>query len=157
MHRAHILLEEDTAHDVPADSLKIEEEKKLWHAPSTVEALRNILVRGFDRSMSTTSAWGKGVHFTSHFLQAERSASLFSAIDGGVVKVVVLATVCVGDVCVGSEDMYPPPLKPGSTRAYNSTVDSMEKPTVCVTYADAQARPMYVCTFLSPREDVVHV
>jgi poly [ADP-ribose] polymerase 10/14/15 len=126
-------------------------ESSLWHGPSSLEALRGILLRGFDRFLSKTSSWGKGVYFTPCLEKAESySASVYSALDGGVVKVVLLAKVCVGDSCVGSRDLYPPPLKPGTTHHYDSTVNRLEDPSIYVTYKDDQALPMYVCTFLSP-------
>jgi hypothetical protein len=153
-HRAHVT--EALARESKSNN-KIgtgEIEKYLWHGPSTLEALRGILVRGFDRFMSKTCMWGKGVYFTPDVWHAERySASVFSAVDDVPVKVVLLAKVCVGEACVGSKDLYPPPLKPKSTRHFDSTVNRLEDPTIFVTYTDGQAYPMYVCTFVPPKEE----
>ena len=153
-HRAHVA--ESLAREGKKSKTGVGKdlEKHLWHGPSTVEALRGILVRGFDRFMSKTSAWGRGVYFTKDVWYAEDyAASPFSAIDDASVKVVLLENVCVGEACVGSRNLYPPPLKPKSTRHFDSTVNRLEDPSIWVTYNDGQAYPMYVCTFVPPKEE----
>lgn len=123
----------------------------LWHGTKNVASLLDICADGFDRALAATCLYGKGCYFASSASFANRYAGdvVHAGSDGRKVRALILAAVLCGDCVKGSNNLYPPPLKPGSATGerYENTVDSVDKPSIWVTYRDNQAIPCYIVVF----------
>ena len=73
---------------------------------------------------------------------------MYAKIGGDKKQHIFLSRVYVGKYAIGKKNMRVPPYIEGmQQRRYHSTVDNFTKPTIFVTYHDAQAYPGYLITF----------
>ena len=124
----------------------------LWHG-SNVEVMDKILQQGFNRSFCGKNAtmYGKGVYFAR---DASYSAyPTYAVPDNKGYQYMMACRVVVGEYCRGVQDAVTPDIRDHKTQSlYDSTVgllsnDTMDNPSIYVTYHDAQAYPEYLITF----------
>lgn len=125
--------------------------KLLWHGTRSVSDLLSICSDGFDRTHATTCRFGRGCYFATTALYSNTYACSVKVPGAHKrnLKAVLLACVLVGEKVQGSNDMYPPPVKPHSRygERYENTCDNVDKPGMYVTYTDGQALPIYVLVY----------
>jgi serine/threonine protein kinase len=113
-------------------------ERRLYHG--TDEAtVPKIVSKAFNRSYCGKNAtfYGEGVYFAR---DAEYSArDTYSAPNVRGEKHVFLCRVLVGAYTLGNGLMRVPPARADRNGAYDSTVDSVDAPSIFVVYHDAQA------------------
>lgn len=115
---------------------KIGNEQQLFHGTSE-NAVNAIAGGGFDPSYNTVSAYGKGTYFAR---DASYSYNYMKTQKNGI-SYMFLCDVLVGRSCLGSNGAVI------NTEKYDSSVNSLEKPTIFVTpYADG-AYPKYIIAF----------
>lgn len=122
-------------------------EKELFHG-TCVDTVPKIIQQGFNRSFCGKNAtmFGKGVYFARD--AAYSSSSKFSVPDGAGAQRMFLCRVVVGEYCMGVKDALAPDVRDASRHVlYDSTVDNITDPSICVTYHDAQAYPEYLVHF----------
>jgi len=124
----------------------------LWHG-TNVEVMDKIMQQGFNRSFCGKNAtmYGKGVYFAR---DAEYSAyPTYAVPDINKVQYMMACRVIVGEYCPGIRNALTPEIRDSSTQTlYDTTVgllsnDTMENPSIYVTYHDAQAYPEYLIKF----------
>jgi len=96
---------------------------------------------------SIATLYGKGVYFAC---DASFSASdQYSPRDENNYKHVFLNRVLTGQYTAGCPYyITPPPKSPNSHDLFDSVVDNIRNPTIFVIFADAQAYPDYLITFI---------
>eukprot|EP00292_Cryptomonas_paramecium_P013008 CAMPEP_0113718914 /NCGR_PEP_ID=MMETSP0038_2-20120614/35485_1 /TAXON_ID=2898 /ORGANISM="Cryptomonas paramecium" /LENGTH=220 /DNA_ID=CAMNT_0000647151 /DNA_START=10 /DNA_END=669 /DNA_ORIENTATION=+ /assembly_acc=CAM_ASM_000170 len=122
-------------------------EQILFHGTDS-DSVNKILHFGFDRSFTTTHAYGKGVYFARNSSYSCSDSYSKPASDG--TKTMIIVKVLVGDFCIGKQtDRAPTAIRPGGEVGdmCDSTVNDMANPTIFVTYRDNQTYPEYVITF----------
>lgn len=123
----------------------------LWHGSRSIPGLLGICSDGFDRCHAQTCLYGKGCYFASNAAYSERYACSVKVpgLPQRNFRAMLLAAVLVGETVKGSTDMYPPPVKPHSRSGerYENACDSMDKPSIFVTFKDGQALPAYVMVY----------
>ena len=123
-------------------------EKWMFHGTdaATVKKLSTGSNQCFDRSFTTTHAFGKGVYFAR---DAAYSASpSYSKLGPGGQQQMFCARVVVGVPTAGRSSMTSPPERDGpSCTRYDSTVDNVANPSIVVVYNDAAAYPEFIITF----------
>ena len=136
-------------------------ERMLFHG-TREDNIDSIVQNNFNRDYAGANAtrYGKGCYFAAH---SEYSADKrqdkrekYSPENAKKEKFMFLCRVMVGDFCVGRENAKgPDKVDPDNSysRLYDTTVDNKDKPTIFVTYNDAQVYPEYIITFkdLRPR------
>lgn len=97
--------------------------------------------------------YGKGVYFAR---DASYSAHpIYAVPDKKGHQYMMACRVVVGEYCMGRQDALTPDVRDHKSHSlYDSTVglkgnDTMTRPTIFVTYHDAQAYPEYLITFKS--------
>jgi len=123
----------------------------LWHGTSCIDKVFDICRDGFDRFHAKVCVYGKGCYFAVKAKTSDNYGCSCTADDSsaGSFRAIVLAGVLCGEAVEGSQNMYPPPLKPHSRTGerYENTVDSLSRPNIVVTYKDHQAVPAYVVIY----------
>ena len=96
---------------------------------------------------SVATLYGKGVYFAR---DASFSANdQYSSRDQYGYKYVFLNRVLTGQYTAGNPSyITPPPKSPGGHDLYDSVVDNIYNPSIFVIFADAQAYPDYLITFI---------
>lgn len=125
--------------------------EKKWLFHGTDEAtVPKILNMGYNRAFAGKNAhkFGKGVYFakdaaySNNYAQPNAQGRCY----------LFLNRVAVGEYAQGEEHMLAPPPRPGTDHLLcDSTVNNMRKPTIFVTYHDAQAYPEYLVTYVHTR------
>ncbi|KAG7364268.1 taurine ABC transporter periplasmic ligand binding protein [Nitzschia inconspicua] len=161
--RQTICYRETCLHDSSKTTAEVEARQKralrrferrwLWHGTNR-EVLDKILAQGFNRSFAGKNAtmYGKGVYFAR---DASYSAyERYSTPDNQGTQYMLACRVVVGEYCLGKKDALTPDVRPGSDNMlFDSTVglpmkgDTMARPSIFVTYHDAQAYPEYIIKF----------
>jgi len=129
------------------------EVKWLWHGTKDVRGVLTICNEGFDRALAAMCAFGKGCYFATNCSLANSYAcsAHLCGVPERQFRILLLVAVLCGDAVQGSQNLYPPPLKPNSLdERFENAVDNVEKPSMWVTFKDSQAVPCYV-VFASPR------
>lgn len=126
-------------------------EELLWHGCSRLEDLEPLLTSTFRPYYSqrdkSINAYGRGCYFAmSSSLADQYACEAWSVEDGCPVRVLILAHVVVGDATLGSQGAMPP-LKPNSSKPFDSFVDDEACPKLCVTTMDGQALQLYVVLY----------
>merc|ERR1719401_456162 len=87
----------------------------LWHGTRAARNLVDICNDGFDRARAQTCVYGKGCYFATSAAYSDRYACSVS-VPGETrpLRAMILAAVLVGECVQGTNNMYPPPLKPHS-------------------------------------------
>jgi len=113
------------------------------------DIVSKIVEQGFNRSFTGSTSgralYGKGVYFAqdaSYSMSPEYSPPV-----GGKQRI-FMCRVLVGEFCKGRPDALTPDARQGD-ELYDSTVDTLDKPSIFVTYHDAQAYPDYFIEFTS--------
>jgi len=123
------------------------ERRWLWHG-TNADSIEKIVQQGFNRSFCGKNAtfYGKGVYFAR---DASYSAGdTYSPRDARGNKYVLACRVVVGEFCRGKADARTPDLRDATKNIlYDSTVDNPGKPSLYVTYHDAQCYPDYTIVF----------
>ena len=110
------------------------------------DVVPKIVEQGFNRSFCGRNAtvWGKGVYFAR---DASYSASpQYSTPDAHGHQHIFACRVVVGEYCLGKCDARTPDERSGHT-LYDSTVNDLRRPSIFVTYHDAQAYPEFLIKF----------
>lgn len=149
--RARLSCEDDFVDGVSHEGqLKVQ---LMWHGTRSISGLLGICSDGFDRAHATTCMYGKGCYFASSTAYSDRYACSVKvpSMPRSNLRAMLLAAVLVGETTKGSQNMYPPPVKPHSRNGerYENTCDSELNPTVLVTFKDGQALPCYVMVYES--------
>jgi len=123
--------------------------ERIWLFHGTkADVVSKIVQQGFNRSFCGRNAtmYGKGVYFARDArLSSSRS---YSEPDASGVQRMFLCRVIVGEYCKGIKDALSPEARDSSgLHLYDSTVDSVQDPSIFVTYHDAQAYPDYLVYF----------
>lgn len=109
-----------------------------------------IVQQGFNRSFCGKNAtmYGKGVYFAK---DSKYSASeKYSRPNEAGEQFMLLVRCVVGEYCLGRKDALTPDIRDEETlQLYDSTVNSLQDPSIFVTYHDAQAYPEYLVCFKS--------
>lgn len=130
-----------------ADTAARFERMYLFHG-CRADVVPKIAQQGFNRSFCGLNAtyYGKGVYFAR---DASYSINpIYSTPDDDGVQRMFLCRVMVGEYCRGVKDALTPDMRdPANHLLYDSTVDSVQSPSLFVTYHDAQAYPEYVIEF----------
>jgi len=123
----------------------------LWHGTRSISGLLDICSDGFDRAHAQTCMYGKGCYFASSATYSDRYACSVKipGFPQRNLRAMLLGAVLVGETVKGSQNMYPPPVKPHSRNGerYENACDNVEKPAVFVTFKDGQALPIYVMVY----------
>jgi hypothetical protein len=122
------------------------ERRWLWHG-TNAEVMNKIMQQGFNRSFcgKNATAYGKGVYFARD--AAYSAYPTYSVPDKEQNKYMMACRVVVGEYCLGKMDALTPDIRDATTQSlYDTTVgclrdDTMVKPSIYVTYHDAQAYP----------------
>mmetsp|Transcript_94747 Transcript_94747/g.141948 ORF Transcript_94747/g.141948 Transcript_94747/m.141948 type:complete len:998 (-) Transcript_94747:204-3197(-) len=124
----------------------------LWHG-TNAEVMEKILQQGFNRSFcgKNATAYGKGVYFAR---DASYSAyPIYAVPDTKGHQYMMACRVTVGEYCKGRDGAPTPDIRDHKSHSlYDSTVgllgnDTMSRPSIFVTYHDAQAYPEYLIAF----------
>ncbi len=123
-------------------------EKRLFHGTDkdTIPKINRTL---FNRSFcgKNGTVYGMGVYFARDASYSIQDS--YSRPDNQGNKYMYLARVVVGDFCEGKVTMtVPPPVPRTSNLLYDSTVDTLNQPSIYVIHHDAQAYPEYLITIL---------
>jgi hypothetical protein len=126
--------------------------RMLWHGTRKVSNLLDICSDGFDRAHAQTCVWGKGCYFATSAQYSDKyacSVKIPCEEPHKKFRAMILAAVLIGETTVGSNNMYPPPVKPHSESGerYENTCDNSSSPTIFVTYKDGQALPAYLVIY----------
>lgn len=123
------------------------ERRWLFHGTKT-DRVPKIIQNGFNRSFNECSHYGRGCYFARHAIQAcNKRYSCPEPITGN--RYIFLCRVAVGYYCKGhhSKALIPPTKRHDPSETFDTTVDTIENPSVFVTYHDAQAYPEYFISF----------
>ncbi|KAL3907684.1 MAG: hypothetical protein SGARI_003415 [Bacillariaceae sp.] len=126
----------------------------LWHG-SNAEVVDKILQQGFNRSFCGKNAtvYGKGVYFARDARYAQVVCTNCCIPDSKGIQYIMACRVVVGEYCRGTKDALTPDVRDARNNIlYDSTVglgrgDTMDSPSIYVTYHDAQAYPEYLISF----------
>merc|ERR1712226_482762 len=118
-----------------------------------VEVMDKIMQQGFNRSFCGKNAtvYGKGVYFARD--AAYSAYPTYSVPDSKGNQFIMACRVIVGEYCPGTSNALTPDVRDTFTQTlYDSTVgllrnDTMDNPSIYVTYHDAQAYPEYLIKF----------
>lgn len=123
------------------------ERRWLWHGTNE-DTVDKIIQQGFNRSFcgKNATAYGKGVYFAR---DASYSAcDTYSPTDASGHKYILACSVVVGEFCRGKTNARTPDLRDAAKNIlYDSTVDNPSRPSLYVTYHDAQCYPEYLIVF----------
>ena len=114
-----------------------------------------IISMGFNRSFCGKHAnfFGKGVYFARD--ASYSTYPLYCAPDAKDIQTVFLVRVVVGEYCKGYKHAVTPDVRNAAkNQLYDSTVDSVNAPSIFVTYHDAQAYPEYCIKFTQKKSSV---
>ena len=89
--------------------------------------------------------FGKGVYFAKNFSYSATDG--FSRPDIYGVKRVFQCGVLHGYYTLGRKDLIEPPLRQGRDVRYDSVVDNIQSPNICVIFKDEQSCPQYLILF----------
>jgi hypothetical protein len=94
---------------------------------------------GFDRSYNGKNAvsLGRGVYFARDAMYS--SNPKYSVPDADGVQRMLLCRVAVGRFCKGTAGCHRPHLPGSTTECFDTTVDSVDDPSMFVTFKDHQA------------------
>jgi len=123
------------------------ERRWLWHGTNE-DSVEKIIQQGFNRSFCGKNAtvYGKGVYFARD--ASYSAADLYSPKDAKGNKYILACSVVVGEFCTGKRDARTPDLRNATKNIlYDSTVDNETRPSLYVTYHDAQCYPDYMIVF----------
>jgi hypothetical protein len=122
------------------------ERKWLFHGTSE-QTIPLIIQQGFNRAFAGKNAvaYGKGVYFARD--ASYSSHPTYSRPDKKGVQRMFMCRVVVGDWCKGNNGALTPDTKPKSLELFDTTVDTVHKPSIFVAYHDAQAYPEYLISF----------
>ncbi|XP_029658378.2 protein mono-ADP-ribosyltransferase PARP14-like [Octopus sinensis] len=112
----------------------------LWHG--TAEgAVKGINKSGFNRSYcgKNATAFGEGVYFARDIRYS--ASDTYSTPDHHGTKRIYHCSVLVGRVMQGQHGLKV------LQESYNSAVDNIQRPSICVIFHDFQAYPNYLITF----------
>ena len=129
---------------------KQNEREVLFHGVDET-AMLNIIQQGFNRSFAGKNMcrYGKGTYF--HIGAWYSAEPTYSRPNSQGIQHVLVCRVMVGAYCLGQNDARVPDVrKKGHGEGmvlYDSTVDDVKKPSIYVTYHDAQAYPEYLVRF----------
>ena len=119
--------------------------ERVWLFHGTDEdTVPKICQMGLDRSFSAVALYGKGVYFARD--ASYSSSKTYSPPNAKGEQCMFLCRVVVGEYCIGVQDAKAPPARQDHL-LYDSTVDDIGKPSIFVTYHDAQAYPEYLVRF----------
>jgi len=122
-------------------------ELDLWHGTSG-ECIRNIILTGFNRTYG--GRHGTKLGHGTYFSTAAHYSVRFCDRRRGATRMMFLARVLVGAWTAGSPDLVEPPHRDlERTIRYDSTVDSVDSPTMFCIFRDYQAVPCYLVEFES--------
>jgi hypothetical protein len=122
-------------------------EQRLFHG-CPAHLVDRIAQQGFNRSFTGATSgralYGKGVYFAR---DARYSMSIeYSPPDANGVQNMFLVRAVVGEVCKGVKDALTPAVR-YENQLYDSTVDDVQRPSIYVTYNDAQVYPDILIKF----------
>jgi hypothetical protein len=120
------------------------QEKLLFHGTSN-SVVKNICEQNFDwrRSGETTGTlYGQGAYFAQHSKYSHSYAA--PASDG--TRLLFLAKVHVGLMCVGTSSMKYPPIWKGTIQ-YDTTVNDPSNPSIYVKYDSHDYYPVYLIQY----------
>lgn len=123
-------------------------DRLLWHGTQWSCVLQ-ILRDGFNRSFAGRNGMrlGAATYFSTSLQYSQRFCDARGAGKNGT-KVAFVAQVLVGRYCKGSNTDVEPPIQDAvSGERYDSTVDSVEQPTIFAIFRDFQALPVYLVEF----------
>lgn len=117
------------------------EERDLWHGTSW-SFVPKILKQGFNRSFA--GRHGTLLGHATYFSSDPRCSLRFCDKGGGQhgTKALILSRVLVGRYCKGSPSDVEPPVCNDDGDRYDTTVDSMESPSIFAVFRDFQAIPL---------------
>ncbi|XP_053727164.1 protein mono-ADP-ribosyltransferase PARP15-like isoform X2 [Synchiropus splendidus] len=121
-------------------------EKILFHG-TKANFIPNINRRGFNRSYAGMQGakYGKGSYFSVN----PNYAREFCGPDENGVKRMYIVRVLVGAFTLGRADIIaPPPTNHEAGDLFDSVVDTLERPTMYITFNDIQAYPEYLISFM---------
>jgi len=121
------------------------ERRWLFHGTDD-ETVRKICQMGFNRSFAGKNAtkYGKGVYLAKTAFYSQNYAKPSAKGKSHM----LLVRAAVGKYALGTDSMVaPPPRTDREHQLHDSTVNHVSKPTIFVTYHDAQAYPEYLVTF----------
>lgn len=103
-----------------------------------------ILKQGFNRSFA--GRHGTLLGHATYFSSDPRYSLRFCDKGGGQhgTKVLILSRVLVGRYCKGSPSDVEPPVCNDDGDRYDTTVDSMESPSIFAVFRDFQAVPLFL-------------
>lgn len=123
------------------------ERKWLWHGTNE-DSVDKIIQQGFNRSFcgKNATAYGKGVYFARN--ASYSSCDTYSPKNSSGHKFILACSVVVGEFCNGKHNARTPDLRDAAKNIlFDSTVDNLARPSLYVTYHDAQAYPEYLIVF----------
>ena len=123
------------------------ERRWLWHG-TNADTVDKIVQQGFNRSFCGKNAtvYGKGVYFARD--ASYSSCDTYSPEDSARRKYILACSVVVGEFCRGRTNARTPDLRDAAKNIlYDSTVDNPSRPSLYVTYHDAQCYPEYLIVF----------
>lgn len=109
--------------------------RRLFHG-STEDAIKSIIVNGFDPSYNRTSAYGKGTYFA---IDASYSRCYMKKNIRGI-AFMLIADVALGKNCCGSAGKILP-------SSYDSFVDNIHNPSIVVVNKIKAALPLFAVAF----------
>ncbi|CAE8719548.1 unnamed protein product, partial [Polarella glacialis] len=121
------------------------EEQELWHGTSWT-FVPKILRQGFNRSFAGRhgTLLGTATYFSSDVAYSLRFCDRRGGGQDGT-KVLLKASVLVGNYCKGcSSDVEPPIMDAETGERFDSTVDNEEKPSIFAVFRDFQALPLFL-------------
>ncbi|CAE7722715.1 Parp10 [Symbiodinium sp. CCMP2456] len=133
----------DALKDTMTHEDQIPEERDLWHGTSW-SFVPKILKQGFNRSFA--GRHGTLLGHATYFSSDPRYSLRFCDKGGGQhgTKVLILSRVLVGRYCKGSPSDVEPPVCNDDGDRYDTTVDSMESPSIFAVFRDFQAVPLFL-------------
>ena len=93
--------------------------------------------------MSTATAYGVGVYFAT----ASSYSTGYTSQDSQGLRHMIQARVLVGEITQGNSGLRALPIRSGTSRPYDTAVNSTSSPSMYVIFHDAQAYPEYIISF----------